>query len=93
MTKISIENGNVIIPEGITEIDKTTLTNEIKKEMKSVTIPSTVIKIGDKAFYRCSKLEYIEIPDTINSIGYRAFSHCEGLTSITIPNSVTTIVT
>ncbi len=88
MTKLSIENGNVIIPEGITEINNDTFTDEIKKEMKSVTIPSTVIKIGEEAFSGCRKLNSIEIPESVTEIGDKAFAGCVKLKNIEIPFSV-----
>ena len=55
------------------------------------TIPDSVTKIGDYAFYNCSSLASITIPESATSIGYYAFEGCTNLTSITIPNSVTRI--
>jgi len=56
-----------------------------------VTIPNTVIEIGEKAFLDCSSLKSITIPNSVTGIGDRAFSWCRSLSSITIPNSVTSI--
>ena len=56
-----------------------------------VTIPDTVISIGQYAFSGCSGLTSITIPDSVTYIGQYAFSGCSGLTSITIPDSVTYI--
>ena len=57
----------------------------------SVTIPSGVTSIGDRAFIDCKTLRSVTIPSTVKSLGYAAFSHCSGLSSITIPSSVTWI--
>ena len=57
----------------------------------SYTIPSSVTKIGDNAFYGCDYLKSITIPESVTSICYEAFENCESLTSIFIPNSVTSI--
>ena len=56
-----------------------------------ISIPNSVIGIGDQAFYYCSGLTSIEIPNSVTSIGDGAFYGCSGLTSIEIPNSVTSI--
>ena len=59
--------------------------------VKSVEIENGVIKIGDYAFYNCSKLTNIIIPEEVTSIGNYAFYGCSSLTSITIPEGVTSI--
>ena len=48
-------------------------------------------KIGEYAFFECSRLTSISIPNSVTSIGDYAFFGCSGLTSISIPNSVTSI--
>jgi hypothetical protein len=55
------------------------------------TIPNSVTKIGDYAFFGCSGLTSVTIPSSVTSIGDSAFHSCTGLTSVTIPNSVTSI--
>ena len=51
----------------------------------------TVIGIGYKAFYGCSRLTSVTIPNSVTEIGDNAFYDCSRLTSVTIPNSVTEI--
>lgn len=58
--------------------------------LTSMTIPSSVTKIGDYAFSGCG-LTSITIPTSVTTIGDFAFSDCYGLTNLTIPSSVTTI--
>lgn len=54
------------------------------------TVPSTVKKIGDRAFYYRKKLDGVVLPEGVTGIGGNAFSGC-AFTGITIPNTVVTI--
>lgn len=54
-------------------------------------IPDDIIVIADRAFERCTNLEFINIRNGIETIGHRAFWGCEKLVSVIVPDSVTTI--
>jgi hypothetical protein len=43
-----------------------------------------VTRIGDWAFYGCTKLTRVKIPDSVTGIGYAAFSKCGSLKSIDV---------
>jgi hypothetical protein len=58
---------------------------------KNSIIPTTVKKIGDRAFYDMISLTNIHIPESVTFIGDEAFYGCSSLTSISIPDSVTII--
>lgn len=52
---------------------------------------SSVYKIGDVAFYGCSKLRQIDLPNSLIEIDGRAFYRCAALESLVIPEGVTTL--
>lgn len=55
------------------------------------TIPETVTKIGDYAFYWNENITAITIPEGVTTIGYRAFANCWSLSSISLPKSLKAI--
>ena len=55
------------------------------------TISSSVVNIGDYAFYNCTSLTNVTIGNNVSNIGLQAFLYCYGLTTVTIPNSVSYI--
>lgn len=56
--------------------------------LNTVTLPKTLIKIGESAFDQCSALTTINIPSKVNSIGAYAFAGCKSLKSVTCENTV-----
>ena len=79
--------GALVIPDGITSIADTAFE---ESPINSLTIPSSVITIGEYAFFKATGLTTLSIGDHVTIIGRAAFAQT-GLTSLTIPNSVTTI--
>lgn len=100
-TNVAIDNKvGQIVDGSITELTAgdlegaTKLRDSIFSQYSSLTkvaIPSSVISIGNEAFYNCRSLTNITIGNGVTSIGESAFSGCSSLTSVTIPNSVTSI--
>ena len=69
-----------------------TLKSLIDRSITSITIPDSIIKIGEEAFAYCTSLTSVTIPDGITTIRESAFENCTSLTSVTIPSTTTFIV-
>lgn len=85
--------GEIVIPEGVTEISDDGLAPgecgfEFCDKITSVIIPNSVTTIGIAAFRFCASLSSVKIPDSVTSIGKLAFHSCLNLKSVEIGNSV-----
>ncbi len=78
----------VILPEGLQEIRKEAFG---ACRVKFINIPSTVTRIGERAFLHCSVLERISIPSRVTEIGAEAFKGCGKLKDVSISPGVTRI--
>ncbi len=67
------------ISEGITEIGSYVFSGV--DSLKSVSLPESLEKIGDMAFYQ-SGIEYIYIPKNVSELGNMSFSDCGSLLKI-----------
>ena len=62
-----------------------------KDNLKSITLPDSLISIGEGAFESCDALENVTFGNGLKKIENDAFRYCESLKSITIPDGVTDI--
>jgi hypothetical protein len=99
-TTISITNysgpgGAVIIPTNINGLLVTGVgSGELPvfgSNVTSVTIPDSVIYLGNNVFSDCFSLTNVTIPDSLTFISLGMFFGCVSLTNVTIPGSVTII--
>ena len=66
-------------------------TNEFRQtKLQSISLPSSVTKIGSGAFYGCSSLSSITLPSSLFTIDSNAFYGCSNLTSLDL-STVTAI--
>lgn len=83
----------VVIPRKIngkpvTEIDAEAF---LDSEITSVTLCSTITKVGQRAFQGCDVLYTVVLSRDLQDLGESAFNNCVALKSITIPAKVTEI--
>mgnify|MGYP002852362446 CR=1 FL=1 len=90
--------GNLRIPGSVTYKNRTRIVTSIGqsacamcRELKEVSLPTTIREIKNNAFQSCSTLRIIRLPQGIKHIGRYAFSGCKKLSSIRIPDSIKTI--
>ena len=57
----------------------------------NVSIPDSVTRIEERAFYGCEKLVRLNIPDSVTKIGKEAFDFCYELSTIEISKNITCI--
>ena len=77
----------VVIESGVTSIGEGAFKD--CNNLKSISIPNSVTKIGPEAFASCS-LTTLNLPNTISEIGDRAFAD-SSLTTITLPQNLSCI--
>jgi hypothetical protein len=91
--------GDYEIPAYYGEGDRYAPVTEIEDQgfagtsLTSISIPSTITKIGTAAFSYCYSLRSVEFDEdiAIDNISWGAFGFCTSLTSIVIPSSVTVV--
>lgn len=86
---VSTENLHFTSQDGVLyNKDKSVLFAYPQAKSGSFTIPTTVILIGNSAFYNCKNLTNIQISNLVSEIGEMAFMSCTSINSIVIPNNV-----
>ena len=87
------ELSKITFSEGLKEIrgaSYSSLSAFSGTSIKSVVLPKSLEKIGNRAFYDLKGLAEISIPENVTSIGNEAFYNT-GLTSIDLPSNLKTI--
>lgn len=83
---------HIVIEEGITTIGNSKYGMFYHMEnIEELTLPSSLISIGDKAFNECINLKRINFSDGLVSIGKEAFRCCERLERVVFPKTLKVI--
>ena len=80
------EAEEIVIPEGVTEIETLNATG-----VEKVVLPWTLQVIKEEAFKNKKYLKDINLPNGLLKIGTAAFNKCKSLETIVIPETVTSI--
>ena len=67
------------------------VSNPVCALITKVTIPSSITKINNNAFYKCTGLTEVTIPEGVTELGTDIFKECKNLESISFPTTVTEI--
>ena len=78
-----------LIQNGLKKIEPNTFSD--CKSLESITLPSTLTEIGERAFDRCKKLTEVELKEGLQKINQRAFYENKALKRIVIPCTVNSI--
>ena len=79
----------IIVPEGVTVIPAYAFKG--CTNIKTVSLPNTLITISGNAFSGCTALTQINISESVSSVGASSFSGCTSLKTIDFPKSLKTI--
>ncbi len=80
------------VPEGVKYIGTNTDQYAFRcSDLISVSLPSTLVEMTNRAFGGCSSLKKIELPNSLEVIGDRSFMNCSSLEEIVMSDSLHTI--
>lgn len=77
---------HIVVQEGITTIGGASFVRF--KNLKTVSLPETLVEIQPYAFYECYNLESVDLPNNLEKIGFESFRSCRKITEFHIPASV-----
>lgn len=78
----------VVIEDGVTSVGTYAFES---CAMTEISLPGTLVSIGQSAFEHCENLAVVTVPDSVTEIGMFAFNECTGLVEIRLPASLKSI--
>ena len=94
--EMSADGKHATIPEGTIELglecpEGHLFRRKLQYSLVSVTLPSSLKRIGDRAFAGCYQLALTSLPEGLTSIGDEAFYCCHSLALTSLPKGLKTI--
>ncbi len=77
---------NAVIDEGVTGIGAYAFYD--CRQLVAVSLPETLLQIGEDAFAYCVALSALSLPNGITAIAKEAFYNCSGLEEVDLPNTL-----
>ena len=90
-------SGEIVVPEQVKRNNTIYTVTTINRgafynsSITEVSLPSTIVSIGEYSFGKCEKLKKVSMPNGIITIEEGTFYYCRDLVSVNIPESVKTI--
>ena len=86
---------SVVIEEGVTSVGAYAFYNigdeATGSMMSKIHLPSTIKRIGQRAFCHCEQLTEINLPEGLEALGELAFCGCKKINNIILPDNLKTI--
>lgn len=85
--------GGVTIPSSIVGLPVIAIGDYVfaDRSLTNLTLPNTLVSIGDSAFTRCMGLTNLAIPDSVTNIAGHAFKYCWNLANLQLGNGLRSI--
>ena len=78
---------HVRVLPGVSKLEDMVFVNRVR--LVNITFPSTIVEIGEEAFYNCSNLREVDLHNNgLKKIRDRVFYDCRLLESITLPSTL-----
>lgn len=84
-------DGNIVKPFNESAFGANIISNEYNDGLGKIVFNSSVMKIGNNAFYECKTLRSMTIPESVTSIGDNAYIGCVALGNVMLSEATLTI--
>lgn len=84
-------DGNIVKPFNESAFGANIISNEYNDGLGKIVFNSSVMKIGNNAFYECETLRSMTIPESVTSIGDNAYIGCVALGNVMLSEATLTI--